>query len=218
MAYCELAVSVAIMSRSRKTSTTKGEDAGSGSGSSSVTAHTMALPSAVDKTVNVETATSSGKEDKKEPMSPLRTELKKEIPPSPAKYAGAVSSKKRLFDGERKTPVAKKPPGTAKVSAALVTAKVIVTSKEANHTSAGHRVRVSAMPTVFLSEVCGFPTTPRDCRGKVVCSNSGVECTQLRALTCRNLSKLRTTSSSARKVMFTKTFVLSSTLQLKLWI
>ena len=167
------------MSRKSKNSTGSGSGSGSGSafGSASVRADTT-VSDKNDKnspttgegpaSLVAHTTSSSGKEDKKEPASPLRNELKKEVtPPSPAKYSGAVSSKKRLFAGG-KTPGAKKPPGTAKVSAALTTAKLIVTGKDSNHTSAGHRFRVTAMPSSSLSEVCGYPTTPKDCRRRLV--------------------------------------------------
>jgi hypothetical protein len=81
------------------------------------------------------------KKEKQEPASPSGKDVKTELvaPPSPAKFTGTVTSKKRLFDGDRKTPIAKKTPGTAKLSAALMNAKAVVTAKDRNFASAGHR-------------------------------------------------------------------------------
>jgi len=108
------------------------------------------------------------KEDQKEkkaPATPPAKELKKEpgTQPSPSKYVGAAKSKKCLYlDNDRKNPAAKKPPGATKVSTSMATAKAVVTGKDLNHASIGHRFRVTAMPTACLQEVCGFPTFPKD--------------------------------------------------------
>jgi len=122
-----------------------------------------------DIPVDMTGTSATDKKEAKGPASPPGKELKKEVaaPASPAKFTGAVTSKKRLFDGDRKTPISKKTPGTAKLSTALVNAKAVVTGKDKPFSSAGHRFRVAAMPTSCISEVCGFPTTPKDCHSKL---------------------------------------------------